>query len=115
VIWLYINNKRRTSFQQNSIQPGPYKVIKVHGATITAQRHSHQITRNISYFRRLNLGEKERQYHLDDQQSDEEEDEIVRNEQDQEDARRYPASLQGIDNEQTFIMIRTRQFSVINL
>jgi hypothetical protein len=69
-------------------------VIKVHGATITAQRHSHQITRNISYFKRLNLGEKERQYHLDDQPSDEEEDEIVRNEQDQEneeDARRYPA------------------------
>lgn len=91
---LVIYKQQKKNKFSTKFNPAPYKVTKVHGATITAQRHSHQITRNISYFKRLNLGQKERQYHLHDQPSDEEEDEIVRNEQDQqneEDARRYPA------------------------
>ncbi len=80
-------NKFSTKFN-----PAPYKVIKVNGSTITAQRHTHQITRNISYFKRLNLDDDERQHHLDDQTSDDEGDEIIRNGQNEQNevARRYP-------------------------
>ncbi|CAB4003759.1 Hypothetical predicted protein [Paramuricea clavata] len=74
---LVIYKQQKKNKFSTKFNPAPYKVIKVHGATITAQRHSHQITRNIFYFKRLNLGEKERQYHFDDQPSDEEEDEIA--------------------------------------
>ena len=82
-------NKFSTKFH-----PAPYKVIKVKGSTITAQRHSHQITRSISYFKRLNLSYLEEQ--LDDQVFDDAKDKTrsrATNEQNQEkeeDIRRYP-------------------------
>ena len=81
-------NKFSTKFN-----PLPYKVIKVNGSTITVQRNSHQITRNISYFKRINLGDGEQHQHVDDGLSDDEGDETTRNGQDQvneEEVRRYP-------------------------
>ena len=81
-------NKFSTKFS-----PNPYKVIKVKGSTITAQRHSNQITRNISYFKRVNLSGREEQSYPNDHRVDDEEDETITNERsegNEEDARRYP-------------------------
>ena len=81
-------NKFSTKFS-----PNPYKVVKVKGSTITAQRHSNQITRNISYFKRVNLSGREEQSYPNDHRVDDEEDETITNERsegNEEDARRYP-------------------------
>ena len=81
-------NKFSTKFS-----PNPCKVIEVQGSTVTAQRHSDQITRNISYFNRVNLNRKEEQSYPNDPSADDEEDETARNERNEsigEDVRRYP-------------------------
>ena len=89
-------NKFSTKFS-----PNPYKVIKVKGSTVTAQRHSDQITRNISYFKRVNLNGKEEQFYPNDASADDEEDEAVgneRNEGNEKDVRRYPVRDRGQTN-----------------
>ena len=43
---------------QTPFQPTPYKVIKKKGSMITAQRGSHQVTRNSSHFKKVNVGRK---------------------------------------------------------
>ena len=75
----------------NKFSPHPYQVIKIKGSTVTAQRQSDQISRNISYFKRINLDGKD----LNDPNADDEEDEAIRNERirnqgNEEDVRRYP-------------------------
>ena len=73
--------------------PNPCKVIEVKGSTVTAQRHSDQTTRNISYFNRVNFNRKEEQSYPNDPSADDEEDETARNERNEgngEDVRRYP-------------------------
>ncbi|CAB4008234.1 Hypothetical predicted protein [Paramuricea clavata] len=50
-----VRNKKRGKLQ-TPFQPTPYEVIKKKGSMITAQRGAHQVTRNSSHFKKVNVG-----------------------------------------------------------